>query len=181
MRQAGRTVGSVHLLGTRDSSWEAAGVCISTYYMYCYMGRGDNSRAVFNWPHHSNSSLLKVHLSNEEFEWCGQWQVAIYTQSLKKGPVSNIHPPPIIASISCKSLKFTPKNAHPIHHVWIQQLVYRPYPWTRNCEITSFTSGWQIAKGGKGALLYSQIAVNDGKERRGFPWRRSDPSSLPSR
>ena len=33
----------------------------------------------------------------------------------------------------------------------------------RNCEITSFTSGWQIAKGGKGALFYSRIAVNDGK------------------
>ena len=31
------------------------------------------------------------------------------------------------------------------------------------CEITSFTSGWQIAKGGKGALFYSRIAVNDGK------------------
>ena len=43
---------------------------------------------------------------------------------------------------------------------------YRPYPRTCNCEITSFTSGWQIAKGGKGALFYSRIAVNDGKGRR---------------
>ena len=43
---------------------------------------------------------------------------------------------------------------------------YRPYPQTRNCEIKSFTSGWQIAKGGKGALFYSQIAVNNGKGRR---------------
>ena len=32
-----------------------------------------------------------------------------------------------------------------------------------NFEITSLTSGWQIAKGGKGALFYSQIAVNNGK------------------
>ena len=32
----------------------------------------------------------------------------------KKGPVSNIYSPPIIASISCKGLKFTPKSAHPI-------------------------------------------------------------------
>ena len=43
---------------------------------------------------------------------------------------------------------------------------YRPYPQTCNCEITSFTSGWQITKGGKGALFYSQIAVNDGKRQR---------------
>ena len=43
---------------------------------------------------------------------------------------------------------------------------YRPYPRTCNCESTSFTSGWQIAKGGKGALFYSRIAVNDGKGRR---------------
>ena len=43
---------------------------------------------------------------------------------------------------------------------------YRPYPRTCNCEITSFTSGWQIAKGGKDALFYSRIAVNDGKGRR---------------
>jgi len=35
-----------------------------------------------------------------------------------------------------------------------------------NFEITSLTSGWQIAKGGKGALFYSQIAVNNGKGRR---------------
>ena len=41
--------------------------------------------------------------------------------------------------------------------------VYRPYPRTRNCEITSFTSGCQIAKGGKGTVFYSRIAVNDGK------------------
>ena len=45
-------------------------------------------------------------------------------------------------------------------------LAYRPYLQTRNCEITSFTSGWQIAKGGKGALFYSRIAVNDSKGRR---------------
>ena len=43
-----------------------------------------------------------------------------------------------------------------------ESYMYRPYPRTRNCEITSFTSGWQIAKGGKGTLFYSRIAVNDG-------------------
>ena len=40
------------------------------------------------------------------------------------------------------------------------------YPRTHNCEITSFTSEWQIAKGGKGALFYSWIVVNDGKGQR---------------
>ena len=35
-----------------------------------------------------------------------------------------------------------------------------------NFAITSLTSGWQIAKGGKGALFYSRITVNDGKGRR---------------
>ena len=35
-------------------------------------------------------------------------------KSREKGSVSNIRPPPIIASISCKGLKFTPKIAHPI-------------------------------------------------------------------
>ena len=34
--------------------------------------------------------------------------------SPKKGPVSNIRPSPIIASISCEGLKFTPKRANPI-------------------------------------------------------------------
>ena len=37
-----------------------------------------------------------------------------YCSLAKKGPVSNIRPPPIIASISCKGLKFTPKSVHPI-------------------------------------------------------------------
>ena len=37
-----------------------------------------------------------------------------YRSLAKKGPVSNIHPPHIITSISCKGLKFTPKSAHPI-------------------------------------------------------------------
>ena len=39
-------------------------------------------------------------------------------------------------------------------------------------EMMSLTPGWQIAKGGKGALFYSQIAVNNGKGQRaqeGFP------------
>ena len=49
------------------------------------------------------------------------------------------------------------------HIITIEVGLYRSYPWTRNCEITSFTSGWQIAKGGKGAPFYSRIAVNDGK------------------
>ena len=35
-----------------------------------------------------------------------------------------------------------------------------------NFAITSLTSGWQIAKGGKGALIYSRITVDDGKGRR---------------
>ena len=38
----------------------------------------------------------------------------IYRSLAKKAPVSNICPPPIVASISCKDLKFTPKSAHPI-------------------------------------------------------------------
>ena len=43
---------------------------------------------------------------------------------MKKGPVSNVHPPPIIASISSKGLKFTPKSVqHP-------------------CQLTS--SGWKV-------------------------------------
>ena len=37
-----------------------------------------------------------------------------YRSLVKKGPVSNIRPPPIIASIFRKGLKFTPKSAHPI-------------------------------------------------------------------
>ena len=32
-----------------------------------------------------------------------------------------------------------------------------------NFEITSLTSGWQIAKGGKGALFYSWIAMYNNK------------------
>ena len=40
-----------------------------------------------------------------------------YRILVKKGPVSNIRPPPIIASISCKGLKFTQKSAHPIDFV----------------------------------------------------------------
>jgi len=35
-----------------------------------------------------------------------------------------------------------------------------------NFETTSFISGWQIVKGGKGILFYSRIAVNDDKGRR---------------
>ena len=35
-------------------------------------------------------------------------------RSPKNGPLSNIRPPPIIASIFCNGLKFTPKSAHPI-------------------------------------------------------------------
>ena len=35
-----------------------------------------------------------------------------------------------------------------------------------NFEITSLTSGWQIAIGGKGTLFYSQIAVSNGKGRK---------------
>ena len=35
-----------------------------------------------------------------------------------------------------------------------------------NFEITSFISRWQIAKGGRGTLFYSRIAVNDAKGRR---------------
>jgi len=42
--------------------------------------------------------------------------------------------------------------------------INRPYPQT--IEIMSLTSEWQIANGGKGALFYSRIAVNDGKGRR---------------
>ena len=38
----------------------------------------------------------------------------VYRSFAKKGPVLNIRPPPIIASVSCKGLKFTPKRAHPI-------------------------------------------------------------------
>ena len=41
-----------------------------------------------------------------------------YRSLAKKGPVSNICPPPTIALISCNGLKFTPKSAHPIHRVW---------------------------------------------------------------
>ena len=37
-----------------------------------------------------------------------------YHSCAKKGPVSNVRPPPIIASILCKGLKLTPKSAHPI-------------------------------------------------------------------
>ena len=37
-----------------------------------------------------------------------------YCSLPKKGPVSNIRSPPIIASISCKDLKFTPKSTHQI-------------------------------------------------------------------
>ena len=39
---------------------------------------------------------------------------SMYRSLAKKDPVSNIRPPPIIASIFCKGLKFTPKSAHPI-------------------------------------------------------------------
>ena len=46
--------------------------------------------------------------------WKQRWK---YRSLKKKGPVSNIRPPPIIASISCKGLKFTPKSAHPIDRV----------------------------------------------------------------
>ena len=42
----------------------------------------------------------------------------MYRSLAKKGPLSNIHPPPIIASIFCKGLKFTPKSAHPIDLMW---------------------------------------------------------------
>ena len=38
----------------------------------------------------------------------------MYRSLAKKGPLSNIRPPPITASIFCKGLKFTPKSAHPI-------------------------------------------------------------------
>ena len=38
----------------------------------------------------------------------------LYLSLSRKGPVSNIRLPPIIASISCKGPKFTPKSAHPI-------------------------------------------------------------------
>ena len=44
----------------------------------------------------------------------GSGLYAIYGSLVKKGPVSNIRPSPIIASISCKGVKFTPKRAHPI-------------------------------------------------------------------
>ena len=40
--------------------------------------------------------------------------ITVTVVSQKKGPVTNIRPPPIIASITCKGLKFTPKSAHPI-------------------------------------------------------------------
>ena len=43
---------------------------------------------------------------------------------------------------------------------------YRPYPRTIIFEIMSLTSGWQIAKGGKGVLFYSRIVVNNGKRQR---------------
>ena len=38
--------------------------------------------------------------------------VGMYRSLVKKGPVSNIRPPPYFALISCKSLKFTLKSAH---------------------------------------------------------------------
>ena len=41
--------------------------------------------------------------------WEGVAYYAIYCSLVKKGPVSNIRPPPIIALIYCKGLKFTPK------------------------------------------------------------------------
>ena len=43
--------------------------------------------------------------------------------------------------------------------------INRPYP-QMIIEITSLTSEWQIANGGKDALFYSRIAVNNGKGRR---------------
>ena len=39
-----------------------------------------------------------------------------YMQNFQKKK-KKIRPPPIIASISCEGLKFTPKSAHPIHLV----------------------------------------------------------------
>ena len=57
----------------------------------------------------------------------------------------------------------------------VSKVTFKPYPRTsyfqtlstyNDFEITSLTSGWQIAKGGKDALFYSWIAVNDGKGRR---------------
>ena len=49
------------------------------------------------------------------WSYAADLHILYYYRSLtKKGPVSNIRPPPIIASISCKGLKFTPKSAHPI-------------------------------------------------------------------
>ena len=38
--------------------------------------------------------------------------LSIYRSLAKKGPVSNIRPPPYFALISCKGLKFTLKSAH---------------------------------------------------------------------
>ena len=38
--------------------------------------------------------------------------VSIYRSLTKKGPVPNIRPPPYLALISCKGLKFTLKRAH---------------------------------------------------------------------
>ena len=38
--------------------------------------------------------------------------VHIYRSLAKKGPVSNIRPPPYFALISCKGPKFTLKSAH---------------------------------------------------------------------
>ena len=57
----------------------------------------------------------------------------------------------------------------------VSKVTFKPYPRTsyfqtlstyNDFEITSLTSGWLIAKGGKDALFYSWIAVNDGKGRR---------------
>ena len=50
-------------------------------------------------------------------------------------------------------------------------------------KITLLTSRWQIEKGGKGTLFCSWITVYDGKGwtvQWGFPWCRSDSSSLSS-
>jgi len=38
----------------------------------------------------------------------------MYRSLAKKGPVSNIRPPPYFALISCKGLKFTLKSTHAV-------------------------------------------------------------------
>jgi len=47
------------------------------------------------------------------FRWSSKRKIECKYHSLaKKGPVSNIRPPPYFALISCKGLKFTLKSAH---------------------------------------------------------------------